>query len=108
MSSALHDSASSGTSMRKLGDRGIANTIGKKVTPILGRLVNGVRITRGVQLMTSYLDLLVGKGSGTGWDKGEEAAAANVLRKRGVTEPVVIDCGGNRGEWTREVRRRLG
>jgi FkbM family methyltransferase len=92
----------------KLGDKGVLNTMAKKVTPVLGRVANGVGATRGLEMMASYLNILVGKGCGTGWDKGEETAAANVLLSRKINEPVVIDCGGNRGDWTREVRARLG
>jgi FkbM family methyltransferase len=95
--------------MIRLGDQGVLNTMAKKVTPALARAVNGMGATQGVELLASYLNLLIGKGCGTGWDKGEQIAAANVLRElRAAAEPTVIDCGGNRGEWTREVRARLG
>jgi len=59
------------------------------------------------ELLASYISLLTGRGSGAGWDEGEEAAAAKVIRERIRTDPVIIDCGANRGEWTREVRRCL-
>ena len=64
--------------------------------------------SNATELMASYLSLLTGRGSGTGWDKGEETAAARVIRKSMQADPVVIDCGANRGEWTREIRRCLG
>ena len=98
-----------GVKMIKLSDKGVLNTMAKEVTPALGRAVFSMGATQGVELMASYLNLLVGKGCGTGWDKGEQVAAANVLRElRATTEPTVIDCGGNRGGLTREVRARLG
>jgi FkbM family methyltransferase len=92
--------------MRRLSDRGILNTVGKKVTPLLGRAVNGMGATGIVEFAASYLSLLTGKGSGTGWDDGEEIAAANLLR--GIRDPIIIDCGANQGEWTRRVRHHLG
>lgn len=93
----------------KLGDPGVLNAMAKRATPYVGITVNALRATRGVELMAAYLNLLAGKGCGSGWDKGEEVAAARVIRARGEPQrpPVVIDCGGNRGTWTREVRARL-
>jgi FkbM family methyltransferase len=63
----------------------------------------------GIELFASYLNLLVGKGSGTGWDKTETIATANVLREGCLSgHPIVIDCGANIGNWTRELRSHLG
>ncbi len=93
--------------MIKLNTPGALNRVAKGITPPLGATVNRIGATGAVALMASYLELIIGKGCGSGWDQGEEAAAARVIRERTNAEPVVIDCGANRGEWTREVRRRL-
>jgi len=50
-------------------------------------------------MLDAYLNFLIGKGSGTGWDLREEvkAAVACVERKN----PVVFDVGANVGDWTK-------
>ena len=51
-----------------------------------------------VRAFDAYLNFLLGKGSGVGWDMGEEIAAARVCIRR--PEPVVFDIGANVGTWT--------
>lgn len=46
----------------------------------------------------AYLNFLLGKGSGTGWDRDEEVRAATTRITR--AEPVVFDVGANVGNWT--------
>ena len=92
----------------KLGDKGILNTIGKIVTPSLAGAVHHTGASSLIELSASYLNILIGKGSGTGWDRGEEIVASKILSNTSDEFRTVIDCGGNRGNWTREVRRRLG
>jgi FkbM family methyltransferase len=99
----------SGGNMTRLNDPGSLNRIAKKITPQIGSAVQSLGMSNGIELCVSYLNLLVGKGSGTGWDKTETIATANVLRQVCPSgHPVVIDCGANIGNWTRELRSHLG
>lgn len=99
----------SGGNMTRLNDPGSLNKIAKKITPQIGTAVHSMGMSNGIELVVSYLNLLVGKGSGTGWDKTETIATANVLRHVCPSgQPVVIDCGANIGNWTRELRSHLG
>ncbi len=94
--------------MTRLNDPGPLNKIAKKITPPIGSAVHFMGMNNGIELCVSYLNLLVGKGSGTGWDKTETIATANVLRQVCPSgQPVVIDCGANIGNWTRELRSHL-
>jgi len=92
----------------KLNGTGFMNSAGKRVTPALSLLTRKANMMEATDFFASYLNLLTGRGSGTGWDRGEESVAANVIRNSKADSPTVIDCGANRGNWTREVRHRLG
>ncbi len=46
----------------------------------------------------AYLNFLIGKGSGTGWDMREEVRAAAQRIHR--SHPVVFDVGANVGNWS--------
>ena len=64
-------------------------------------------IRNPTRLLAIYLDILQGKGSGTGWDmSGEVSAALTFLG--GVPDPVIFDIGANNGEWTRGIWQALG
>jgi FkbM family methyltransferase len=53
-----------------------------------------------------YLDVVQGKGSGTGWDMvGETAADATVLRD--IARPTILDGGANYGQWARAINTVL-
>jgi FkbM family methyltransferase len=65
-----------------------------------------MRFTSSLDLMTTYLSMLNGKGSGSGWDAGETLVATRALRP--LDAPVVVDCGANLGSWTTGVRCGLG
>ena len=60
-----------------------------------------------VRLAATYLDILQGKGSGTGWDMAGEIHAALAF-VQDIEEPVIFDIGANHGEWTRGVWDALG
>jgi FkbM family methyltransferase len=53
----------------------------------------------------AYLNFLIGKGAGTGWDLANEveAAAGNLS----APNPVIFDVGANTGEWTRLMLARV-
>ena len=56
-------------------------------------------------MLDAYLNFLIGKGSGTGWDLGEEVRAAVARIKR--PEPVVFDVGANVGNWSEELLKSI-
>ena len=93
------------TDIMKLNTPGKLNRIGKLITPTLGRMVATRRATGLIELSSAYLNCLIGKGSGTGWDKGEELAAARMIQRK---NPVILDMGANQGDWTSEVQRLIG
>ena len=56
-------------------------------------------------MASAYLNCIIGKGAGSGWDKGEESAAARFIHRE---DPVILDVGANKGWWTAELRRLIG
>lgn len=79
---------------------------GKRAAPPLAGLLDRLGLMSRLEQAAMYLHFVAGQGSGTGWDVGEYAVAAD--RIRGIADPVVVDVGANRGSWTRKVRRHLG
>lgn len=76
--------------------------LAKKAAPGLSAVIPP-RLSRAASI---YLDILQGKGSGTGWDMaGETAADATVLR--GVDQPIILDGGANYGQWARSINAVL-
>ena len=89
----------------RLNTQGKLNQFGKWLTPHLGRMAAGRRASGLIELSSAYLNCLIGKGAGTGWDKGEEIAASRLITRK---DPVILDIGANQGMWTTEVRRLTG
>lgn len=83
-----------------------ARQLAKSVTPAIASFVGAARFSSGIDVMTTYLSMLNGKGSGSGWDAGETLLASRILRP--FDQPVVVDCGANQGAWTEGVRSGLG
>ncbi len=81
--------------------------LGKRVAPAFARMANMQRLRNPTRLIAIYLDILQGKGSGTGWDMSGEVSAAMAFLE-GVTNPIILDIGANHGEWTRGVWQALG
>ena len=54
-----------------------------------------------VRAFDAYLNFLLGKGSGVGWNMEEEIAAARTRIHR--PNPVVFDIGANVGTWTQQL-----
>lgn len=74
----------------------------KRLAPRLSKLA----LYRPVQNLGTYIEILQGRGSGTGWDMvGETTAAASFLS--GVPSPVIFDGGANFGQWAMEMFTRL-
>jgi len=89
----------------RLNTPGILNKFGKTITPFLSRAFAGKRMTNLLEVSCAYLNCLIGKGAGTGWDRGEELAASRLIRR---PDPVILDIGANQGLWTQEMRRLIG
>ena len=86
---------------------GAAGRLGKHAAPALARLVNSRPLRNPARLAGIYLDILQGRGSGTGWDLAGEVSAA-VPFLAGVADPVIFDVGANVGEWTLGMWRACG
>jgi FkbM family methyltransferase len=86
---------------------GILSTVGKRIAPTLARVANVPHLRSATRLGGIYLDIIQGKGSGSGWDMSGEVTAAVAFLK-GVADPVILDVGGNHGHWTLGVWRALG
>lgn len=88
-------------------DTGTLNRLAKAIAPPMSRLAGGRRIGEGVRLLEIYLEILQGRGAGTGWDlRGEAVAARRFLA--GVADPVVFDVGANAGQWAARTQAALG
>ncbi len=89
----------------RLNTPGKLNRLGKKFAPFFGRLVANPRATGFIELVSAYLNCVIGKGGGSGWHLGEELAAARFIHRE---NPVILDIGANKGWWTIELRRLIG
>jgi N-acetylglucosaminyldiphosphoundecaprenol N-acetyl-beta-D-mannosaminyltransferase len=85
--------------------RRVGNHSAKLITPLIGRVVNALHLTRYFEILVAYLNIVIGKGAGTGWDGGEIDLAVSLIQS---AEPVVVDVGGNKGTWTRDVQKGVG
>lgn len=82
----------------QLHKAGLLNTAAKKVSPLLSRILTAgplEKITRGID---AYVNFLIGRGSGTGWDLESEVACASKQIRSAA--PVIFDVGANIGEWS--------
>jgi FkbM family methyltransferase len=89
----------------RLNQAGKLNHFGKKITPTLGHIAANTLATSFIELASAYLNCIIGKGAGAGWDKGEELAASRFIHRE---NPVIMDIGANKGWWTVELRRLIG
>jgi FkbM family methyltransferase len=88
----------------RLNTPGKLNRFGKKITPSISRLVANARATSFIELVSSYLHCVIGKGGGSNWHLGEEIAAARFILRE---DPIIMDIGANNGWWTIELRKIL-
>ena len=89
----------------RLNTPGRLNRFGKRITPFFGRLAANARAANFIELASSYLNCVIGKGGGSGWHRGEAIAAARFIHRE---NPVIMDIGANQGWWTVELRRLIG
>jgi FkbM family methyltransferase len=83
----------------------LANRLGKAAAKPLSRLVCSSLLYKPARLAEAYLNFLIGKGSGAGWDLDAEVAAAARHIQR--PNPVLFDVGANEGNWSEGMLRRL-
>ena len=76
----------------------LANKLGKRAAKPLSRVVCSRWFYKPCRVLDAYLNFLMGKGAGTGWDMKEEVRAAVSRIHR--AQPVVFDVGANIGSWT--------
>ncbi|MBK8094079.1 MAG: FkbM family methyltransferase [Verrucomicrobiaceae bacterium] len=82
----------------QLHKAGLLNRAAKKVSPLLSSILTAgplEKITRGID---AYVNFLLGRGSGTGWDLESEVACAS--QQITSKAPVIFDVGANIGEWS--------
>lgn len=88
-------------------EAGAFNRLAKAAAPSVSRLVGNRRVGAGIRLLEIYLEILQGRGAGTGWDlRGEVVAARRFLG--GIDSPVIFDVGANYGQWSTAMRAALG
>jgi FkbM family methyltransferase len=81
------------------------NRLGKALAPAFSRVATCSPMLKLSRYAEAYLNILLGKGSGTGWDlEGEIRAACSTLRLR---EPLVLDVGANQGDWSRLLLQKI-
>src|ERR1019366_3726445 len=77
------------------------NRAGKLAAKPLSRIACSGWFYKPARMLDAYLNFLIGKGSGTGWDLHEEVRAA--VRRIHRPQPVVFDVGANQGNWTESL-----
>jgi FkbM family methyltransferase len=73
-------------------------TVSWFLAPPLSLLVCSSAFHKLCRTGDAYVNFLMGKGSGTGWDLKSEVQAANSCVFR--AEPTILDIGANVGEWS--------
>jgi hypothetical protein len=92
--------------MKKPHEAGVLSRLAKQLTPMLSPLLVRPPLDRAMRLTSIYLDILQGKGAGSGWDlRGEVEAAARFIHR---PQPVIFDIGANRGAWSATMLRLIG
>jgi FkbM family methyltransferase len=82
-----------------------ANRFGKSAAKPLSRIACSRWLYKPCRVLDAYLNFLMGKGSGTGWDMREEVRAAVSRIHR--PQPVVFDVGANVGNWTESLLQEV-
>jgi len=84
---------------------GLANRLAKAAAKPLSRIVCSSLLYKPARVADAYLNFLIGKGSGTGWDlQSEVSAAARWIRR---PNPVLFDVGANVAGWTEGMLKRF-
>jgi FkbM family methyltransferase len=88
----------------RINTPGRLNRFGKRITPRISPYVANARATGLIELVSNYLNCLIGKGAGSNWHSGEEVAAAQLITRN---DPVILDVGANKGWWTIGLKEQL-
>ena len=83
----------------------LGNRLGKAAAKPLSRLACSALLYKPARMVDAYLNFLLGKGSGTGWNLDAEVTAA--LQHVSRPNPVLFDVGANVGSWTESMLQRL-
>jgi FkbM family methyltransferase len=82
------------------------NRLGKSLAPLLTRAFMRGPLVQAVPLLETYLAIIQGKGSGTGWDlQGEVNVAVSHIHR---PDAVILDVGANTGDWSVHLLQALG
>jgi len=73
----------------------------KIIAAPLSRLAVSRPLFTPLRMLDAYLNILTGKGAGTGWDLNSEVQVALSLIYR--PEPVIFDVGANVGKWSAKI-----
>jgi FkbM family methyltransferase len=77
----------------------------KMLAPALSRAATSPLLLKLSRYAEAYMNILLGKGSGTGWDlSGEIRAACSTFHSR---DPFVLDVGANQGDWSRMLLAKV-
>jgi FkbM family methyltransferase len=82
-----------------------ANRLGKRLAKPLSWVACSPWFYKPSRLADAYLNFLIGKGAGTGWDMREEVRAAVARIHR--PQPVVFDVGANVGNWSQGLLQAI-
>jgi len=83
----------------------VLNKIGKRLSRPLSKLICNKLLFHPARILDAYLNILMGKGSGTGWDiDGEIGGALSCISR---SKPVIFDVGANVGEWSYLLKKAL-
>ena len=83
----------------------LANKLAKSAAKPLSRIVCSRWLYKPARVADAYLNFLMGKGAGTGWDMAEEIRAAVARIRR--PQPIVFDVGANVGNWSQALQQRI-
>jgi FkbM family methyltransferase len=82
----------------KINKSKLLDRTAKSLARPLSRLAVSRLFFKPLRMLDAYLNILAGKGAGSGWDVSGEARAALSLTYRPA--PVVFDVGANAGSWS--------
>lgn len=82
-------------------EKGALNSVAKLVAKPLSILFANRITFRYLRLVEFYINILLGKGAGTGWGIDSELRAAESCIA--TENPVVFDIGSNKGEWAEGI-----
>jgi FkbM family methyltransferase len=79
----------------------VLNRVAKSAAPALAKVICSDLLYKPVRVIDAYLNFLMGRGAGTGWDLDSEIRIASKFLKSAA--PVVFDVGANVGKWSERM-----